>query len=293
VQKVWRIKDLLEWTTRYFLDRGISESRLEAEILLAQVLEKDRVYLYANYEAPLNTGERSSYKEFIKRRVGGEPIAYITGHKEFMSLDFQVSPAVLIPRPDTEVLVETAIKLARLEELVRILDVGTGSGVIAVSLAYYLKNAEVYASDISPQALQIARGNASLHNVDIHFQEGDLLETFLAKPTEGSPPAFDLIVANLPYVPEAEREVLDPQVKDFEPHLALFSSGDGLDLYRQLIPQAYQLLRAGAPLLFEIDPRQAAIIPSIMHGFTDLQILKDWTGRERVVQARREQHVKN
>ncbi|MBP1762621.1 MAG: Peptide chain release factor N(5)-glutamine methyltransferase, partial [Firmicutes bacterium] len=137
MQTVWRIKDLLEWTTRYFLDKGISESRLEAEILLAHVLKKDRVYLYANYEAPVNTDERAIYKEYIKRRAKSEPIAYITGHKEFMSLDFEVSPQVLIPRPDTELLVETAIKLSCDLNAIRIVDVGTGSGAIAVSLAYY------------------------------------------------------------------------------------------------------------------------------------------------------------
>lgn len=291
MQKVWRIKDLLEWTTRYFLDRGISESRLEAEILLARVLEKDRVYLYANYEAPVNAVERSTYKDFIRRRISGEPIAYITGHKEFMSLDFKVCPEVLIPRPDTELLVETAIKLARADNLARIIDVGTGSGAIAVSLAYYLKDAVIYASDISAQALNIARENASLHKVDINFQEGSLLETFLDKLAEDSSPDFDMIVANLPYVPAAQREFLDPQVKDFEPHLALFAGGDGLDLYRQLIPQAYRLLKEGAHLLFEIDPRQAASIPAIMNGFTDIQILKDGAGRERLVQARKEHYV--
>lgn len=288
MQQIWRIKDLLEWTTRYFLDRGISESRLEAEILLARVLEKDRVYLYANYEAPVNIAERNLYKEYIKRRVSAEPIAYITGHKEFMSLDFKVSPAVLIPRPETEVLVETTIKLARAREFVRIVDVGTGSGAIAVSLAHYLKKAEIYAVDISPQALVIAQENASLNKVDINFRESSLLDTFLAQQAEGDAISFDMIVANLPYVSESDREALEPQVRDYEPHQALFAGEDGLDLYRQLIPQAYSLLRDGAMLLFEIDPRQAAVVPSIMQGFTDIQIIKDWTGRERIVQARRE-----
>lgn len=287
MQTVWRIKDLLQWTTRYFFDRGISESRLEAEILLAHVLKKDRVYLYANYEAPVNTDERTIFKEYIKRRIKTEPIAYITGHKEFMSLDLIVTPEVLIPRPETELLVETAMMEARNLDSVRIVDVGTGSGAIAVSLAYYLKQAQVCATDISLPALEIARQNAGRHHVNIDFQAGSLLESFLVSQPEGPSDYFDIIVANLPYVPETDREGLDPQVRDFEPHLALFAGEDGLDLYRQLIPQARMLMQEGAVLLFEIDPRQDALIPSIMQGFSEVRIINDAAGRARVVQARR------
>ncbi len=321
MQRVWRIKDLLEWTTRYFLDRGIMESRLEAEILLAHVVQKDRVYLYANYEEPINTEEREIYREYIKRRINGEPLAYITGHKEFMSLDFKVSPDVLIPRPDTEVLVETALAIASSESVKRVIDVGTGSGAIAVSLAVYLDEAEVYATDISPRALGIARENAQANHVEIRFVEGDLLTPFLvsvslgeeqpgmAKLCEYSPDSlrlsnleneskklpekspsilFDMITANLPYIPAIDREQLDRQVKDFEPHLALFAAGDGLELYRRLIPQAYTFLRPEGVLLMEIDSRQAHTVPDIMPGFTDIKIIKDLAGRDRVVQARRE-----
>jgi release factor glutamine methyltransferase len=290
VQTVWRIKDLLEWTTRYFLDKGISESRLEAEILLAHVLKKDRVYLYTNYEAPVNSDERKVYKEYIKRRVNSEPIAYITGHKEFMSLDFEVSPKVLIPRPDTELLVESAIKKARDMNSVHIVDVGTGSGAIAVSLAYYINQAEIYATDISPSALEIARRNANRHNVDINFRESNLLETFLVSNREEAGLSFDIIVANLPYIAETEKATLDPQVRDYEPHLALFAGEDGLDLYRQLIPQTRMLLREGAILLLEIDPHQTGFILPILQGFSDISILKDAAGRDRVVQARRSEY---
>ena len=323
MQKVWRIKDLLEWTTRYFGDSGITESRLEAEVLLAHVLQKDRVYLYANYEEPVNIGEREIYRAYIKRRTGGEPVAYITGHKEFMSLDFKVNPEVLIPRPDTEILVETAIAMARQERVHTIIDVGTGSGAIAVSLAVYLDDAEIVASDISARALDIARENASQHQVRIQFVEGDLLRPFLfsdlsaryedehKRPAESlgqnidkhaladnkdeeklsqESRAFDsvdMITANLPYIPLTELEQLDRQVKDFEPHLALFAAGDGLELYRRLIPQAYSLLRPEGILLLEIDARQANSVPEMMQGFTDIKIIKDLAGRERVVQARR------
>lgn len=323
MQKVWRIKDLLEWTTRYFGDRGISEARLEAEILLAHVIQKDRVYLYANYEEPVNITERTAYREYIKRRTDGEPVAYIIGHKEFMSLDFKVTPEVLIPRPDTEVLVEKAITIARQDGVHTIIDVGTGSGAIAVSLAVYLQNVEIYAVDISARALDIARENAHQHQVNIQFVEGDLLTPFMSaglnfcqehehKPAPESFPqvdnhliagkndetkgcqenrpldSVDMITANLPYIPAVELEQIDRQVKDFEPHLALFSTGDGLDIYRRLIPQAYALLRSGGVILMEIDPRQAGLVPAMMQGFTDILIIKDWAGRERMVQARRE-----
>lgn len=304
MQKVWRIKDLLEWTTRYFGDREIAEPRLEAEVLLAHVLQKDRVYLYANYEAPVNITERESYRAFIKRRIGGEPIAYITGNKEFMSLNFKVSPNVLIPRPDTEILVETAIAMARQERVPTIIDVGTGSGTIAVSLAVYLENVEIYASDISARALDIARENAHQHQVNIQFVEGDLLLPFL-KHGEGieagkemagalldyGTEAVAMITANLPYIPLAELEQTDRQVKNFEPRLALFAEGDGLEIYRRLIPQAYALLRPAGILLLEIDARQANAVPEMMQGFTDVKIIKDWAGRDRVVQARRKNGV--
>lgn len=298
MQTFWRIKDLLEWTTRYFGEKGLAEPRLEAEVLLAHVLRKPRVYLYANYEEPVNPSEREVYRDFIKRRVRGEPAAYITGSREFMSLPFHVSPAVLIPRPDTEVLVETAIDLARQENVYTIIDVGTGSGAIPVSLAVYLQeinDLQVYATDISSEALEIARENAAQHQVDIHFAQGDLLQAFITqrKENEWAPGIVpvDMITANLPYIPISEMANIDQQVKDFEPHQALFAEGDGLELYRRLIPQASVLLRPDGILLLEIDARQAAVITDIMNGFTDLRIIKDWAGRDRVVQARRKKDV--
>jgi len=281
VQKSWRIKDLLEWTTRYFSDRGVQESRLEAEILLAHVFEKNRVYLYANYDEPVNQTERERYREYIKRRISGEPLAYIVGCKEFMSLNFKVSPDVLIPRPDTEILVETALSLAREGQMNRICDVGTGSGAIAVSLAAYLPDTEIFAVDLSPAALKIARENARLHNVTVHFREGDLL-----LPLENEA-KLDMITANLPYVTIAQIEELEPGVKDWEPRLALAATGDGLDIYRRLVPQAYELLQPGGFMLCEIDPRQVESARAMLQGFSDIEIIKDGAGRDRVVKARR------
>lgn len=281
MQKNWRIRDLLEWTTRYFLDRGVQESRLEAEVLLASVLEKNRVYLYANYDEPVNQAERDIYRGYIKRRSGGEPLAYITGQREFMSLSFRVSSDVLIPRPDTEVLVETALSLAQAGGIKRICDVGTGSGAIAVSLAVYLSGVEVYAVDLSPAALDIARENAGIHEVLVQFRAGDLLE-----PVQDEE-KMDMIVANLPYITDAQLEELDTGVKDYEPRMALLAPGDGLDLYRRLLPQAYQLLRTGGYILLEIDPRQAEAAAGMMQGFSEMEIIPDWAGRDRLLKARR------
>lgn len=281
MQKNWRIKDLLLWTTRYLTDRGMQEARLEAEILLAHALDKDRVYLYANYEKPINQDERDVYRSYIKRRIAGEPAAYIVGKQEFMSLLFIVSPDVLIPRPDTELLVETVLNLAGQEEIQRICDVGTGSGAIAVSLAASLRSANVYAVDISAPALAIARQNADRHQVQVDFRNGDLLE-----PMQGEAP-LDVIVANLPYVTSRQIQELDPGVKDYEPHLALLASGDGLDIYRRMIPQAFQCLRPGGYLLIEIDPRQSEASQQMLQEFTGVRIFQDGAGRERLVLGRR------
>jgi len=282
VHKNWRIRDLLEWTTRYFLDRGMQESRLEAEILLAHVLEKNRVYLYANYEEPINKSEREIYRDFIKRRIAGEPVAYITGQKEFMSLTFRVTPDVLIPRPDTEVLVEIALSLTRGGDIKRICDVGTGSGAIAVSLAVYQNDIDIYAVDLSPAALNIAMENAQLHNVKVHFREGDLLEPLQDEAQ------MDMIVANLPYVTAAQIDELEIGVRDYEPQLALVASGDGLDIYRRLLPQARQLLRPGGYLLWEIDPRQADAARAMVQDFIEVEVLQDYAGRDRLLKARRD-----
>ncbi len=259
----------------------MQESRLEAEILLAYVLEKDRVYLYANYEEPINQAERESYRACIKRRAEGEPLAYITGQREFMSLSFRVNPDVLIPRPDTEVLVETALSLAQSGELRRICDVGTGSGAIAVSLAFYLREVEVWALDLSPTALAVAQENARLNGVKVQFLISDLLSGIINEDQ------MDIIVANLPYITEDQVAELDPGVKDYEPRMALVAPGDGLDLYRRLLPQALQLLRPGGYLLLEIDPRQAQPAINMMQGFSEVEIILDWAGRERLVKARR------
>jgi len=282
LDKIWRIKELIEWTTRYFFDRGLQDSRLEAEILLAHVLDQNRVYLYANYDKPINEEERKSYRQLIMRRLKGEPSAYLTGKKEFMSLGFEVSPDVLIPRPDTELLVETVLEIAKHDHIKRICDVGTGSGAIAVSLAVYLPGAHLYATDISPEALKVARKNAAKHGVEIDFREGNLLE-----PLDIDTP-LDIIVANLPYLTAEMIEKADRSVRDYEPIMALEAAGDGLDLYRRLLPQGFKMLRPGGYLIFEIHPAQVEAAMKIGADWGEAQNQLDYGMRPRLIVVRRD-----
>ncbi len=276
----WNVKELLGWTNQYFSSKGIDSPRLEAEVLLAHVLKQERVYLYANYDAPVNKLERKQFRDLIQRRVGGEPAAYIIGYKEFMSLKFNVNPAVLIPRPDTEMMVEKILELPK-GQVTDLCDVGTGSGAIAVSLAYYLPGARVTATDISEKALATARINAAENGVVIDFWQGDLLA-----PLVNHPP-FDLIAANLPYIPKNEYIILDQEVKEFEPVQALLATGDGLDIYRRLLPQALEKLKPGGYLFIEIANNQGEKALEMAKAFIDVEIIKDMAGRDRILKARK------
>ena len=290
----WTIKELLDWTQGYFRERGIAAARLEAELLLAYVLEQNRVYLYANYDAPSNPPEREAYRNLIKRRAAGEPLAYITGSKEFMSLVYQVGPGVLIPRPETELLVEQVIELVKARQLsaeevneaeppaVRICDVGTGSGAIAVSLAHYLPQSTVCAVDLSAAALDIARANAQCHAVQVEYFQGDLLSPL----SEAEP--FDFIVANLPYIPEPEYLALERGILEYEPREALLAGGDGLDLYRRLLPQAFDLLAPGGYIIYEIGAGQGSAALRLMERFAQVELLVDLAGRDRIIKGRKQ-----
>ncbi len=281
MRQQWLIRELINWTTRYFTERGLQEPRLETEVLLAHALLQSRVYLYTHFDKPINQEERRQFRELIKRRIKGEPLAYIVGHKEFMSLDFKIDRSVLIPRPETELLVEEALEIARERQGLRICDVGTGSGAIAVSLAFYLPGAQIYASDISADALGKAHENAIQHGVAITFSQGDLLFPFL-----GEKP-FDVIAANLPYINKEEYQKLDSGIKNFEPASALLSPGDGLDIYRRLLPQAEVLLHPEGYLLLEIGHKQGRGAWEMMRGWKEKEIIKDLAGRDRLLKARR------
>lgn len=278
----WNVKDLLTWTTGYFQEKGFPEPRLEAEVLLAHALEKDRIYLYTAYDAPVGRHERERLRGYIQRRVKHEPVAYITGYKEFMSLPFRVTPEVLIPRPETELLVETALQLAsEFGDQPHICDVGTGSGAIAVSLARYLPGAAITAIDIAASALEVARSNAGLNQVEINFCHGDLLI-----PLEEND-SFHIIVANLPYISKHEYLQLEAGVKGYEPAIALKGGEDGLDIYRRLLPQAMGTLCSGGYLLAEISSSQAPEILEMAREFSQIEVVKDFAGRDRMLQARK------
>ncbi len=277
MQAKWTILSLLEWTTEYFRSKEISTPRLDAELLLAYVLEKDRIYLYTHFDKPINFQERQKYKQLVKRRAQREPYAYIIGEKEFMSLSFKVNSSVLIPRPETELIVEQAIAIAKTKSDLRVLEIGTGSGAIAVSIAYYCKNSQVFAGDISEAALNIAVANAARHQVTIDFRQSDLLAAFLGDS------AFDLIVANLPYIPDHEYERLMPEVREYEPRHALVAGEDGLDLYRRMIPQTSNMLNDGGSMLLEIDCEQGEKILGLLETFPEKIVIKDYSCLDRVV----------
>jgi release factor glutamine methyltransferase len=252
----------------------------DAELLLRHVTGFSRASLLAHPERPLSLAQLEAFFQAVERRAHSEPVQYITGVQEFYGLDFKVTPAVLIPRPETEHLVETALALAAEKPgPLRILDVGTGSGAIAVTLAHRLPEAHVVATDISTDALKIARGNAALHSIDsrISFVECDLV------PPNSGP--FDLICSNPPYVPAGE--VLEMQVAAFEPHLALFAGPEGLDAYRRLIPLAAQELVPGGSLLLEIGHGQQSVVESLLHTshLLDIYFVPDLQGIPRVAVA--------
>ena len=279
--ETWTVLRVLRWTSGYLAERGVDGGRLDAELLLGEVLQLDRVGLYLNFDRPLTADELTRYRERVARRARREPLHYILGKAEFWSLPFRVGPEVLVPRADTEVLVEEALE--RIGKGARILDVGTGSGAIAVALAHERPEAAVVAVDISTEALAVAQENARANGVAgrIRFLPGDLQ----ALPGE----EFDLVVSNPPYIPGGELADLMPEVRDFEPRLALDGGRDGLDSYRQLARQAPQLLRPEGWLLVEVGAGQAAAVQELLAaaGLGEIFCRDDYAGVPRVVGGRR------
>ena len=258
------------------------DARLDAETLLMYILGCDRAYLFTHPELEVSCGELMAYNELLDRRTGGEPLQYITGHQEFWGLDLLVTPAVLIPRPETEHLVEAALEVLRELKFPRIVDVGTGSGCIALALASEVRNARIEAIDISAQALAVTRKNAvRLGLADlITFAQSDLLEKYI----EGGP-QFDLVVSNPPYVGETEAKKLQVEVRQHEPHCALFGGREGLDIYRRLIPQADTVLKPGGWLVIEIGYSQEAAICELLRSWSDIRSISDLQGIPRVLVA--------
>ena len=277
----WTLLDVIRWTAARFAERGIASPRLDAEILVAHVLGLPRVQLYVQFDRPLQSEELAGIRALIKRRQAGESVAYLVGKKEFWGLDFAVDARVLVPRPDTETLVEEAReRLGPPAEgtALAIADVGTGSGAIAVTLAKLFPAAVVYAVDKSPDALEVARGNAERLGVQVTFLEGDL-----SAPLAAHGP-LSLIAANLPYIPTGDLAALPADVQT-EPKLALDGGPDGLALVRRLVADAPALLAPGGALALEIGAGQASATAALLveAGFSDVRARRDLAGVERVV----------
>ena len=254
-------------------------SNTDARLLLAFVLGCDKLYLTVNRDKLLTQDQQNTYIEYLKRRAEGEPLSYITGIKEFMSLDFKVNKNVLIPRPETELLVELALNWARDKETPQILDLCTGSGAIAVSLAHYLKGkAKVYGADISADAIKVAKTNASLNNANVEFFIADALNLCEI------PQKYDAVISNPPYIETDVISTLDANVKKFEPHLALDGGSDGLVFYKSIIKNARKILNTGGLLAFEIGFNQGESVKKLMSDdFLNVEIKKDLAGLDRIV----------
>jgi release factor glutamine methyltransferase len=284
----WTVKALLTWTTDYLHKKGIEprEARLESQVLLGHVMSCPRIELVARSDEEPSDDQKASFRDLIRRRVDGWPVAYLVGRREFYLLPFEVSPAVLIPRPDTETLVLEALRLLKGKPSPRVLDLGTGSGCIAVSLAHQCKGATLAAVDVSPDALEVARRNADRHGVAdrVTFHQGDLFAPLPAGAT------FDLIVSNPPYVTPAELAELAPEVRDHEPRVALDGGPDGLAFYRRIAADGGRFLAPGGSVLVEVGWTQDAAVRALFESAPGLTVgasVKDGVGRPRVVTAKK------
>ncbi|MFO1019731.1 MAG: peptide chain release factor N(5)-glutamine methyltransferase [Planctomycetales bacterium] len=286
---VWTVSRILEWTTQHLKQHGSPNPRLDAEVLLAHARGCKRIKLYTDFDQPLTDAQRTVMRDLVKRRAQAEPVAYLIGRKEFYSLDFTVNSAVLIPRPETETLVMELIERARSANAPRILDLGTGSGCIAITTAVHLPTAQVTAVDISPDARQVAIGNAENHKVSdrVRCLEGDLY----APLTAGE--QFDFVVSNPPYIPQAEMPALMADVRKHEPALALDGGAAGLEVITRLIAGASSRIVPGGWILLEIDPPQSAAVQQMLSqsgDFEKIQPVKDLAGEHRVIVGQRTIH---
>lgn len=280
----WTIGRVLSWTKQYFADKGVEQARLDAEVLLSHVLGMDRLHLYVRFDQPLLPEELAAFRAMVLRRAAREPVAYILGCKEFMGLEFFVSPDVLVPRPDTELLVEACeTRLQKMQEA-SILEIGPGSGAVVISLLKRQPQWQAAAVELSPRAAQMVRKNAKRHEVETRLQlyEGDLFA-----PVAGR--QFDAVVSNPPYIPEADLEGLQPEVH-CEPRMALAGGIDGLDFYRRLVREGGDYVRPDGWLLLEVGIGQAKEVAQLgeQSGWLVEAILPDYAGIERVVALRKQ-----
>ncbi|NNE00859.1 MAG: peptide chain release factor N(5)-glutamine methyltransferase [Pirellulaceae bacterium] len=287
--EAWTVLRLLEWTTDFFKKRGCPSARLDAEILLAHARQCKRIELYTAFAEIPSDEERVAFRELVRRRGEGMPVAQLVGYREFYSLEFRVDDHVLIPRPETEHLVVEALDCAKAigtDKAISIADVGTGSGAIAITLAIELPKSKVTAIDTSPDALKIAVWNAEKHKVDdrITFIQSDLLSAV------DKPEKFDLICSNPPYISEAEFEDLAPTVRDFEPRGALVAGPDGTEVIKRLIGESYNRLNSGGRLIIELSPMIADACEELIGQVSeleDLRFIKDLAGHKRILSVAR------
>ncbi len=284
----WTIGRLLNWTTDYLKQRGVDNPRLDAEILLAHARGCERIKLYTDFDHEADQAIRDRFRELVRRRADGMPVAYLVGRREFYSMSFRVTPDVLIPRPETEFLVMKLVDAAKKQRTgtVDIADVGTGSGVIAICAAKHISNCRVTAIDSSEQALDVARENAQRHHVadKITFVHGDLLQCL------DSSQRFHFVASNPPYVSTSEVAQLPRDVHDYEPHAALSAGPLGTDIIERLIPQAAERLHAQSQLLMEISPQIEPRVRDLISADGRLELLptvKDLAGLPRIVMAQR------
>ncbi len=286
--KIWRVVDLLDWTVQYFERNAIPNPRLDAEVLLGHLLGKSRLQLYLDFEMPVFQEHLTPFRELIKKRIDRTPISYLTNRKEFMSLEFYVDERVLIPRPETEQLVETVLT-AQTDKPQRLLELGTGSGVIATVLAVHQPEWDITATDLSEDALVVAQKNAETHNcaAQIKFLSGDLFEPIKAIDPNGET-HFDWIVCNPPYVTKTEWDRLSPDVRDYEPEIALFAGNDGFAVIRRLIAEAPEYLAPNGKLSLEIGDTQADAVRTLVNAesaYCSCELIKDYAEKERIVLA--------
>ena len=285
----WTIIRLVNWTKDYLARKGSDSARLDTEVLLARSLECERIELYTRFEQPVADDVLDRFRDLVRRRAEGAPVAYLVGYKEFFSLVFRVTPAVMIPRPETELVVTEALREAENYDPLTVVDVGTGSGSIAVAFAANCERARVVAIDVCADALAVARGNAQrneeAHRID--FRHGDLLEPILSSDLAGQ---VHLVLSNPPYIPTGDIAGLPVGVRDFEPHGALDGGADGLDTVRRLTRQAPDALAPGGQLILEIGSDQEQPVRALIEqsqAFDLAPTVHDHAGHPRVVRAAR------
>ncbi|MBI1803989.1 MAG: peptide chain release factor N(5)-glutamine methyltransferase [Ignavibacteriae bacterium] len=286
-QQAWTILSLIEWSTQYLSDRQFEDARLTVELLLCHVLQCKRIDVYLKFDNLLTAEQLATFKQLFKRRLNHEPLQYITGETEFMGLRFMVDPRVLIPRPETEVLVEQVIDYnkSKPNTHLKILEIGTGSGNIAITLAKHLPGCILSTCEIDAGALELARENARRHGVEqqIAWLNLDILQDIPTLSTQ----RFDVIVTNPPYISREEFQNLQPEVRDFEPSIATTDDEDGLRFYRRIADIGGKLLEKGGAIFMEIAYNQGKAVPAlfVQSEYRLVEVVKDYSGNDRVVKA--------